>query len=53
MTAPLSLTTIFAAAGFVGAFTGARLVTPARNASAPPLWRLVNVLAIFLLVDNG
>ncbi|MFZ2517513.1 MAG: sulfite exporter TauE/SafE family protein, partial [Anaerolineae bacterium] len=53
LTALLSLTTIFAAAGLVGAFTGARL---AGRLPATHLRRLfggfVIVLAIFLLVDN-
>ena len=52
-TALLSLTTIFAAAGLVGAFTGARL---AGRLPAVHLRRLfggfVIVLAIFLLFDN-
>ena len=53
LTALLSLTTIFAAAGLVGAFTGARL---AGRLPATHLRRLfggfVIVLAIILLVDN-
>ncbi|MFZ1265516.1 MAG: sulfite exporter TauE/SafE family protein, partial [Anaerolineae bacterium] len=53
LTALLSLTTIFAAAGLVGAFTGARL---AGRLPATHLRRIfggfVIVLAIFLLVDN-